>query len=77
MEILEEVDRQVGFPAAIRVDQGTKFVSRDLDPWAHPALRIGPGRPGMTGPFSFRLMINLLGPRQAFYSTAFPFLSRS
>ena len=26
---------QVGFPATIRVDQGTEFVSRDLDLWAY------------------------------------------
>jgi putative transposase len=31
VEILEEVGRQVGF----RVDQGTEFVSRDLDLWAY------------------------------------------
>jgi transposase InsO family protein len=24
-----------GFPATIRVDQGTEFVSRDLDVWAY------------------------------------------
>jgi putative transposase len=35
VEILEEVGRQVGFPAAMRVDQGTEFVSRDLDLWAY------------------------------------------
>src|SRR5262249_17384292 len=35
VEILEEVGRQVGFPTAIRVDQGTEFVSRDLDLWAY------------------------------------------
>jgi putative transposase len=29
--VLEEVGRQVGLPKAIRVDQGTEFVSRDLD----------------------------------------------
>jgi transposase InsO family protein len=34
-EILEEVGRRVGFPKAIRVDQGTEFVSRDLDLWAY------------------------------------------
>ena len=28
VEMLEEVGRQVGFPNAIRVDQGTEFVSR-------------------------------------------------
>ncbi len=35
VEILEGVCKQVGFPAAIRVDQGTEFVSRDLDLWAY------------------------------------------
>ena len=35
VEILEEVGRQVGFPKAIQVDQGTEFVSRDLDLWAY------------------------------------------
>jgi putative transposase len=31
VEILEEIGRQVGFPKAIWVDQGTDFVSCDLD----------------------------------------------
>jgi putative transposase len=35
VKILEEVGRQLGFPKAIRVDQGTEFVSRDLDLWAY------------------------------------------
>jgi putative transposase len=39
VEVLEEVGRQVGFPAAIRVDQGTEFVSRDLDLWAYQRRR--------------------------------------
>src|SRR5213082_3570935 len=30
VEILERVCNEVGFPATIRVDQGTEFVSRDL-----------------------------------------------
>jgi putative transposase len=33
VEVLERVGQQVGFPAMIRVDQGTEFVSRDLDLW--------------------------------------------
>jgi putative transposase len=33
VKILEEVGQQVGFPKAIRVDQSTEFVSRDLDLW--------------------------------------------
>lgn len=35
VEVLERVGRQPGFPKAIRVDQGTEFVSRDLDLWAY------------------------------------------
>ncbi|SMX56388.1 Putative transposase [Bradyrhizobium sp. ORS 285] len=35
VEILEGVRDEVGFPATIRVDQGTEFVSRDLDVWAY------------------------------------------
>jgi putative transposase len=35
VEIFEEVGPQVGFPKAIRVDQGTEFVSCDLDLWAY------------------------------------------
>lgn len=35
VEVLEGVRRQVGFPATIRVDQGTEFVSGDLDLWAY------------------------------------------
>jgi putative transposase len=35
VRVLERVGRQVGFPATIRIDQGTEFVSRDLDPWAY------------------------------------------
>src|ERR1700751_304721 len=31
VEVLERVCNEVGFPAAIRVDQGSEFVSRDLD----------------------------------------------
>lgn len=35
VEVLEKVSREVGLPATIRVDQGTEFVSRDLDIWAY------------------------------------------
>ena len=31
VEVLERVGRTIGLPATIRVDQGTEFVSRDLD----------------------------------------------
>lgn len=32
---LERVCKVMGYPAAIRVDQGSEFVSRDLDLWAY------------------------------------------
>lgn len=32
---LERVCREVGYPKAIRVDQGSEFISRDLDLWAY------------------------------------------
>jgi putative transposase len=35
VEVLERIGRQYGLPKAIRVDQGTEFVSRDLDLWAY------------------------------------------
>lgn len=31
VEVLERVCNEGGFPATIRIDQGTEFVSRDLD----------------------------------------------
>jgi putative transposase len=35
VEVLEQVGATHGFPAVIRVDRGTEFVSRDLDLWAY------------------------------------------
>lgn len=35
VEVLEQVGAGHGFPASIRVDQGTEFVSRALDLWAY------------------------------------------
>jgi putative transposase len=32
---LERVCKELGYPTAIRVDQGSEFVSRDLDLWAY------------------------------------------
>ena len=47
VEILERVSRQVGLPATIRVDQGTEFVSRDLDLWAYQrGVTLDFSRPG-------------------------------
>lgn len=45
--VLEKVGRQVGLPATIRVDQGTEFVSRDLDLWAYQhGVTLDFSRPG-------------------------------
>ncbi len=44
---LEQVCRQVGYPKTIRVDQGSEFVSRDLDLWAYQhAVELDFSRPG-------------------------------
>ena len=47
VEILEGVCKEVGFPATIRVDQGSEFVSRDLDLWAYQrGVTLDFSRPG-------------------------------
>ncbi len=47
VEVLERVGRTMGFPATIRVDQGTEFVSRDLDLWAYQrGVTLDFSRPG-------------------------------
>lgn len=35
VQTLERVCRQVGYPKVIRVDNGSEFISRDLDLWAY------------------------------------------
>jgi putative transposase len=35
IEVLERVCSEVGYPGSIRVDQGSEFISRDLDLWAY------------------------------------------
>lgn len=44
---LERVRADVGFPRSIRVDQGSEFISRDLDLWAcHRGVVLDFSRPG-------------------------------
>jgi putative transposase len=44
---LERVYRTVGYPESIRVDQGSEFVSRDLDLWAYAhGVTLDFSRPG-------------------------------
>lgn len=48
-----------GFPATIRVDQGTEFVSRDLDLWAYPrGVTLDFSRPGKPTDNSFTESFN-------------------
>jgi len=35
VDVLERVGREMGLPKAIRVDQDSEFVSRDLDLWTY------------------------------------------
>jgi putative transposase len=47
VETLERVGREHGLPKVIRVDQGTEFVSRDLDLWAYTrGVTLDFSRPG-------------------------------
>ena len=44
---LEETCARIGYPKTIRVDQGTEFVSRDLDLWAYQrGVTLDFSRPG-------------------------------
>jgi putative transposase len=45
--VLKRVGREHGFPLAIRVDQGSEFVSRELDLWAYQrGVTLDFSRPG-------------------------------
>ena len=47
VQSLERVCAKVGYPATIRVDQGSEFVSRDLDLWAYSrGVTLDFSRPG-------------------------------
>lgn len=47
VQTLERVCRQIGYPKTIRVDQGSEFISRDLDLWAyHKGVILDFSRPG-------------------------------
>ncbi len=57
--VLERVGREHGFPKSIRVDQGTEFVSRDLDLWAYQRdVTLDFSRPGKPTDNSFIESLN-------------------
>jgi putative transposase len=70
VEILEEVGRQVGFPKAIRLDQGTEFVSRDLDLWAYQrGVTLDFSRPGKPTDNAFHRVVQWQIPSGMFERT--------
>ena len=47
VQTLERICSETGYPASIRVDQGSEFVSRDLDLWAYAnGVTLDFSRPG-------------------------------
>lgn len=47
VETLEQVCRRIGYPATIRVDQRSEFISRDMDLWAYQrGVTLNFSRPG-------------------------------
>ncbi|TCU32301.1 integrase-like protein [Rhizobium azibense] len=66
VQTLERVCRQVGYPASIRVDNGSEFISRDLDLWAyHKGVMLDFSRPGKptdvsAPPRPYRIWLDIL-----------------
>lgn len=47
VQTLEKICRETGYPKTIRVDQGSEFISRDLDLWAYQkGVELDFSRPG-------------------------------
>jgi putative transposase len=59
VQTLERVCEEVGYPRTIRVDQGTEFVSRDLDLWAYArGVTLDFSRPGKPTDNAFAEALN-------------------
>lgn len=67
---LERVCREVGYPKAIGVDQGTEFMSRDLDLWAYTHNVVldfsRPGEPTDTDVVEYPLLLLSVAFPQSF-----------
>lgn len=51
IDVLERVCATTGYPASIRVDQGSEFISRELDLWAYiKGVTLDFSRPGKSPP---------------------------
>jgi putative transposase len=47
VQTLERICRKVGYPSTIRVDNGSEFISKDMDMWAyHKGITLDFSRPG-------------------------------
>ena len=59
IEVLEQVGRAHGFPKTIRVDQGSAFISRNLDLWAcQRDVTLDVSRPGKPADNAFIESLN-------------------
>lgn len=64
VQTLERICREVGYPASIRVDNGSEFISRDLDLWAyHKGVELDFSRPGKPTDNSYIEMFMYRRPR--------------
>jgi putative transposase len=74
VEVFERVGRERGFPTTIRVDQGSEFVSRDLDLWVYQrGVILDFSRPGKPTDNAFIESFN--GKFRAEYLNAHRFMS--
>jgi putative transposase len=54
VQTLERICRKVGYPSTIRVDNGSEFISKDMDLWAyHKGITLDFSRPGKPTDNSF------------------------
>ena len=68
IEVLERAGAEIGLPRTIRVDQGSEFVSRDLDLWAYLRdVTLDFSRPGKPTDNAFIECLNGMPPAGAVF----------